>query len=71
MATLPTTPTSTAIAVGAVAAMGLIAYTQTLRTKIESQIHENYRQFKFVDSGVLPEETTKIKLAGRSDTRTA
>jgi hypothetical protein len=72
MATLPTTPVNTAVAVGTLAAMGLIAYTQTLRTRIESQIHANYRDFKLIDAGVVPETNTKLTaVKGTSDTRTA
>jgi hypothetical protein len=62
MATLPNTPVNTAVTLGAIAVMGLIAYQQTLRTKIESQIHENYRHAKLVDAGVQP-ETVPLKLA--------
>jgi hypothetical protein len=60
MATLPNTPVNTAVAVGAVAAMGLIAYTQTLRTRIESKVHDNYRDFKLIDAGMHPQETQKL-----------
>lgn len=62
MATLPNIPVTSATVVGAIAAMGLIAYQQTLRTKIESQVHENYRQMKLIDAGMQP-ETTPLKLA--------
>jgi hypothetical protein len=62
MATLPNIPVNSAITVGALAAMGLIAYQQTLRTKIESQIHANYRSFKAIDAGVT-EETTPLSIA--------
>lgn len=50
MATLPDTPVNTALTLGGIAVVGLIAYTQTLRTKISSQVHENYRHAKVVDA---------------------
>jgi uncharacterized membrane protein YebE (DUF533 family) len=62
MATLPNIPVNTATVIGGLAAMGLIAYQQTLRTKIESQVHANYRDFKFVDAGVQP-ETAQLSVA--------
>lgn len=62
MATLPNIPVNTATVIGGVAALGLIAYQSTLRTRIESQIHENYRHAKLVDAGMQP-ETTKLAVA--------
>jgi len=62
MATLPNTPVNSALMVGVLAATGLIAYQSTLRTKIEAQVHENYRHFKLVDAGFQP-ETVPLKLA--------
>jgi len=62
MATLPNVPVNSAITVGVLAATGLFAYSMNLRTKIESQIHENYRHAKLIDAGVQP-ETTPLKLA--------
>jgi uncharacterized membrane protein YebE (DUF533 family) len=62
MATLPNIPVNTATVIGGIAAMGLIAYQATLRTKIESQVHANYRDFKLIDAGVTP-ETTKLSVA--------
>jgi hypothetical protein len=62
MATLPNIPANSAITLGVLAGVGLVAYTQTLRTKVESQIHENYRSFKLIDAGLQP-ETTPLKLA--------
>jgi hypothetical protein len=69
MATLPDTPVNTALTLGAVAAMGLIAYTQKLRNKIEVQVHDNYRHAKVVDAGLMPEAPVTLhpeKSANRS-----
>lgn len=63
MATLPNIPVNSAVTFGALAAMGLIAYSQTLRTKIESQVHENYRHFKLIDAGIAPETTQTLSVA--------
>jgi hypothetical protein len=60
MATLPNIPVNSATVVGGLAALALIGYTQTLRTKIESQIHANYRDFKLIDAGMHPQETQKL-----------
>ena len=62
MATLPNIPVNSAVTVGVIAGFGLIAYTATLRQKLDSQIHENYRHAKLVDAGVQP-ETTKLAVA--------
>jgi hypothetical protein len=65
MATLPNIPVNSAITVGVLAVTGLVAYQQTLRTKIESQIHANYRAFKAIDAGLEPEKSEKPKLVVR------
>lgn len=52
MASLPETPVNTALTIGAVVGMALIGYTQTLRTKTERQVHDNYRAFKAMDTEV-------------------
>lgn len=52
MASLPETPVNTALTLGALAGLGLIAYTQKLRTKISAQVHDNYRAFKAMDTEV-------------------
>lgn len=52
MANLPDTPVNTALTIGALAALGLIGYTQTLRAKVDTKVHENYRQFKAMDTDV-------------------
>jgi hypothetical protein len=70
MANLPDTPVNTAIMLGGIAGLGLIAYTQKLRNKIESQVHENYRAFKLVDAGVMPEAPVTLH-PERSATRSA
>jgi len=70
MASLPDTPLNTALTLGAVAAMGLVAYTQKLRNKTEAQVHDNYRAFKFVDAGVQPEAPVALH-PERSATRSA
>ena len=62
MATLPNIPVNTAITFGTVTVMGLVAYTATLRHKLDSQIHDNYRHAKLVDAGMQP-ETKQLKLA--------
>lgn len=69
MANLPDTPLNTAFTLGALAGLGLIAYTQKLRTKISSQVHENYRHAKLVDAGVLPE--APVALHPEKSARTA
>jgi hypothetical protein len=50
MATLPDTPVNTALTLGAIAVVGLIGYTQKLRTTLSSQTLENYRHAKVVDA---------------------
>lgn len=60
MAAVPNIPVNTATVIGGIAALGLIAYQQTLRMKIERQVHENYRDFKLIDSGVKPENTEPL-----------
>lgn len=62
MATLPNIPVNSAITVGTLAAMGVLAYTATLRNKLDAQIHENYNRAKMIDAGMTP-ETTQLKLA--------
>lgn len=62
MATVPNIPVNSAATVGVLAGIALIGYTATLRHKLDSQIHENYRHAKLVDAGVQP-ETTPLKLA--------
>jgi hypothetical protein len=55
MANLPDTPLNTAFTLGAVAAFGLIAYTQNLRNRVELKVHDNYRHAKDVDAGIAAE----------------
>jgi hypothetical protein len=55
MANLPDTPLNTAIVLGSFAVMGLVAYSQKLRTGLDSQNLENYRHAKVVDAGLQPE----------------
>lgn len=62
MATLPNIPVNSAATVGALAVLGVVAYTATLRHRLDSQIHENYRHAKLVDAGMQP-ETTKLAVA--------
>jgi hypothetical protein len=67
MATLPDVPQNTIITIGVLAVTGLLAYQHTLRTQIESQIHENYRHAKVVDAelqagmptALLPEKSPR------------
>lgn len=66
---LPDTPVNTAITVGVIGALGLIAYTQKLRTALDSQNLDNYRQAKMVDAGMQPE--TPVSLTERSANRSA
>jgi hypothetical protein len=63
VATLPNIPVNSAATLGVVAGLALIGYTATLRHKLDVQVHDNYRAFKFVDSGMKPEETNSLKLA--------
>lgn len=60
MATLPNIPVNSALSVGVLAGLTVIAYSATLRHKLDSQIHENYRTFKQIDAGV--EQTQKPKI---------
>jgi hypothetical protein len=60
MATLPNIPVNSATVIGGLAALALIGYQATLRTKIESQVHANYRDFKLIDAGMHPQETQKL-----------
>ena len=71
MANLPDTPLNTAIVLGGFAVTGLIAYTQTLRAKNESQIHENYRHAKVVDAELQAGTPITLHNTERSNTRTA
>lgn len=69
MASLPIVPTTTALTIGGLAVTGLVAYMQTLRTRIESQNLENYR----IANGVAADLTagsTPAKITNRVD-RTA
>lgn len=52
-ATLPDTPVNTAITIGVVAGLTLIGYTQTLRAKIDGKVHDNYREFKAMDTELI------------------
>lgn len=70
MANLPDTPLNTAIMVGSLAVMGLVAYTQKLRNGLDSQNLDNYRAFKAMDSGVMPETPVTLH-PERSNTRSA
>jgi len=66
MATLPNIPVNSAVTAGALAVLGVVAYTATLRHKLDSQVHENYRQMKMIDAGHKPENTTKPQLVKES-----
>jgi hypothetical protein len=50
MATLPDVPQNTIVAIAVVAGAGLVAFVNHNKTKIESQIHDNYRHAKIVDA---------------------
>ncbi len=50
MATLPDVPQNTIVAIGILAGTGLVALHTLTRAKLDSQIHENYRQAKVVDA---------------------
>lgn len=52
MASLPDVPQNTIVAIAVLAGTGLVAFATHNRTKIESQIHENYRHAKVVDANV-------------------
>lgn len=65
MATLPNIPVNSAATVGALAVLGVVAYTATLRHKLDAQIHENYNRAKMIDEGMQP-ETQQLKLAKES-----
>lgn len=65
MATLPNIPVNSALTVGVLAGAGLIGFAAHLRHKLDSQIHENYRSFKLIEAGVVP-ETPQLKLAKES-----
>lgn len=62
MASLPDMPINSAATVGVLAVIGLVAFQQHLRTRVETQIHENYRSFKLIDAGIVP-ETPSLKIA--------
>ena len=66
MATLPNIPVNSALTVGVFAGLTVIAYSATLRHKLDSQIHENYRVFKQIDAGIKPEPATKPQLVKES-----
>lgn len=68
MFNLPNTPVNTAITFGTLGVLGLIAYTQKLRTSLDSQNLQNYRHAKEIDAGIKPE--TPVSLTDRSS-RTA
>ena len=52
VATLPDVPQNTIVAIAVLAGTGLAAFSAHNRTKIESQIHDNYRHAKVVDANV-------------------
>jgi hypothetical protein len=60
MATLPNIPVNSATVIGGLAGLALLGYQFTLRTRIESQIHANYRDFKLIDAGMHPQENQKL-----------
>jgi hypothetical protein len=62
MASMPDMPINSAATVGVLAVIGLVAFQQHLRTRVETQIHENYRSFKLIDAGIVP-ETPSLKIA--------
>jgi hypothetical protein len=67
MAAVPNIPVNTATVIGGIAALGLIAYQQTLRMKIERQVHDNYRDFKLIDSGLAEQDDAgKLAIAKRA-----
>lgn len=68
MATLPDVPSNTIVTVAVLVAGGLVAFSTHQRTKIESQIHENYRQAKVVDANV---HAGPIPSIGDQSTRSA
>lgn len=49
---LPDVPQNTIVAIGVLAGAGLVAFVNHNKTKIESQIHENYRHAKVVDANI-------------------
>lgn len=71
MASLPDTPLNTAITLGGFAVLGLIGYTQTLRAKNESQIHDNYRHAKVVDAELQAGTPINLHNTERSANRSA
>lgn len=52
MATLPDVPPNTIIAIAVVAGTGIAALNAHLRSKLDTQIHDNYRHAKVVDANV-------------------
>jgi hypothetical protein len=52
MASLPDVPQNTIVAIGVLVGGGLVALVNHNKTKIDSQIHENYRHAKVVDANV-------------------
>lgn len=67
MATLPDTPVNTALTIGGLAAMGLVAFVTHNKTKLDSQNLENYREFKAMDTEVsLDRKPTSTSSTDRS-----
>jgi hypothetical protein len=66
MATLPDTPVNTALTIGTLAAMGLVAFVTHNKTKLDSQVHENYRSFKEMDTEVTLDRKPTASSSDRS-----
>jgi hypothetical protein len=52
VATLPDVPSNTILAIGVLAGSGILALNAHYRSKLDSQIHDNYRHAKVVDANV-------------------
>jgi hypothetical protein len=60
MAALPDVPQNTIVAIAVVAGAGLVAYVNHNKTKVETQIHDNYRHAKTVDANINGADITSI-----------
>jgi hypothetical protein len=66
MATLPDTPVNTALTIGGLAALGLVAFVTHNKTKLDSQNLANYREFKAMDTDVQLGEPRHSSMPDRS-----
>jgi hypothetical protein len=71
MASLPDVPQNTIVAIGVLAGAGLVALVNHNKTKIDSQIHENYRHAKVVDANVQTGNASTTSIAELPSHRSA